>query len=545
MKKLIRISSFVLAFTMLFLLLVGCGGSNTGGNNTTSKAASSAAESTVQASTQPAEAAVAWDKSKNRKIVLSTIKDYYTTALQQIGKDYTALHPETEVEIQLIGSNDAYSQSFTTKINTDKSTAPDIIHTNLIVGNNEGDMINKGWLLPLDGLLDESNPYNGGQKVRDAFTDPFYLTSAVSTAGKVGYLPFDLVGVGFFYNKDIFDKAGLKAPETYEDFTAVLAALQKAGYQSPLGATGFLEFIGNSLADWGFRSLETSFLTLPGDAAYDEKAMSGNTNITYSPDNPTFDSAAIFNTEKILAYLDKNGVDNAVNKKIWETIKSVEQYCPAGWDQPDEGQTYNQFLAQKVPVFITGSWNVGKLVSDVSKLPDDKKFNWAVFKFPKFKDADPNFQGEPRGLLVPGHKLGLADKEDKDLSYRAADFLKYMYSPEIAAKIYDITLKSGELVQGPSLIKGVKLSDEINGYLDGFKVAGTMRWDLDLLRGKSTNADSPKFGAIKMQYVSGKIAYEQFIKEDGNIIKAYVEDQKKIQGFDLDPKTANKATEAK
>ena len=152
-----------------------------------------------------------------------------------------------------------------------------------------------------------------------------------------------------------------------------------------------------------------------------------------------------------------------------------------------------------------------------------------------------NFAGEPRGLLVAGHKLGLVDKGDKDLSDRAADFLKYMYSPNIAAKIYEITLKKGELVQGPSLIKGVKLSDEINGYLDGFKVSGTMKWDLGPLTGNVIKADEPKAAKIRGDYVAGKISYEENVKQSSVLTKNYIEDQKKSNGYDLDPKTADKA----
>lgn len=273
--------------------------------------------------------------------------------------------------------------------------------------------------------------------------------------------------------------------------------------------------------------------------------MSGNTKITYAADNAAFDSTAVFNQEKILVYMGKNGIDNPITKKIWETQQSIVKYCAPGWISPDDNQTYNQFLAQKVPVFVTGSWNVGKLVSDISKLSDDKKFKWAVFKFPKFKEADPNFQGEPRGLLVPGHQLGLVNKDDPDLSSRAADFLKYIYSPEIAAKIYDITIKNGELVQGPSLIKGVKLSDEINGYLDGFKVSGTMRFELFNMIGTFKKSDEPKAAALKYDYGNDKITYEKFIKGMGDLTKVYIEDQKKSQGYDLDPATLDKAPGAK
>lgn len=502
MNKILKATASVLALSMVLGALSGCG-----------------------------------EKANTTKVTMVTIKDYYTTALQKVAQEYNQQHPGTTVEVQVIGSNDAYSQNFITKISADKKTAPDIIHTNLIKGNSEGDMISKNWLLPLDELLDEENPYNEGKTVREGFTDEYYLSRAVSTVGKVGYLPFDHVGVGFFYNKSIFDKVGVEVPTTYEELDAVLTKLEEAGYQDPLGSTAHLTYIANSIADWGFRKIEPQFLTLPGDAAYDENTMAQNLNIQYSADDLSFDSNAIFNTEKILAYVNENGVDSEVTKKTWETTKTILKHCSAGWNNPDDGQTYNQFIAQKVPVFISGSWNVGSLVKDISMLSDDKKFEWGTFQFPGFGDNDPNFEGEPRGVLIAGHKLGITNKDDEKQAEAAKDFLKYLYSPEVASKVYSITIEKGELIQGPSLIKGVELSDELKSYLDGFEANGAMSGALTTLIGMVKAGDEAKMNALKYDYIEGNITYDEFIKEVNELTKAYIEDMKKTNNYDLNPAT--------
>ncbi len=470
-------------------------------------------------------------------VTMVTIKDYYTTALEQVAADYNKDHPDTKVQIQVIGSNETYSQNFITKVSTSKNTAPDIIHTNLIKGNSEGDMINKGWLLPLNDLLEEENPYNESRTVREGFTDEYYLARAVSSVGKVGYLPFDHVGIAFFYNKTIFDKEGITVPTTYEELDAALIKLEKAGYKDPLGATSHLSYIANSLADWGFRDMETDFLTLPGDAAYDEETMSQNLDVVYSPDDLDFDAEAIFNTEKILAYMYENGVDSPVTKKTWETTKKILEHCPEGWTNADDGQTYNQFIAQKVPVFISGSWNVGSIVKDISELPEDKKFEWSTFQFPSLAEEDPEFEGAPRGVLLAGHKLGIVDKGSSKQTEVAKDFLKYLYSPEVATNVYKITLENGELVQGPSLIDGVELSDELSSYLDGFEAAGAMTNQLAKLIGMNKAGDEALMNSVKYDYVEGKIDYDEFVKKTNEITKAYVEDMMKTNNYDLDPTT--------
>ena len=477
------------------------------------------------------------------KITLMTIKDYYTTALNEIAKDYNKKNPDTQIEIQVIGDNGTYSQNFITKITMDKKTAPDIIHTNLISGNSEGDMITKNWLLPLDDFLEEENPYNNGKKVKDAFTDPVFLTQAVSSVGKVGYLPFDCVSVGCYYNKTIFEANNIEVPATYEDFSRALEKLRQAGYKNPLGATAYVDWFGASLADWGFRKMETQFLTLPGDALYNEETMKANTEIVYDKDDPNFDVGAVFNDEKIVAYINGHGIENDVTKKIWETQKSLWKYCTDGWVTPDDGQTYNQFFAQKIPVFVSGSWEVGRIVKDQQKLAEDKKFEWGVFPFPVFETPDQNFEGQPRGLRVAGHKLGIVNKDDEEREKKAADFLKYMYSPEVASKIYKITLDKGELVQGPSLIEGVTFEDEVNEYMKGFECSGTMVNAMGKLAGAWSDTDTAIYNDYRLKYVSDEIDYDTFIAQISSLTRQYVENRKKTLGYDLDPATLDTANE--
>ena len=50
------------------------------------------------------------------------------------------------------------------------------------------------------------------------------------TPGKYYSVPFLMAPVVVFYNKDIFEKAGLKPPATWADFEAMLPVLKKAGY---------------------------------------------------------------------------------------------------------------------------------------------------------------------------------------------------------------------------------------------------------------------------------------------------------------------------
>lgn len=478
---------------------------------------------------------VKWDISKKRKIVLSTINQFYTTALKQVAKDYTALHPETTVEIEIIADGGTYAQNWKTKMAANRKTAADIIHTNLM--GDEAEFTTKGWFTALDGLINEQNPYNDNKKVRDAI-DAKYVNMAMNATGKTAHLPFDLVGLSLYYNKDIFKKVGIKAPTTYQELINVCQKLKDAGYENPIGATVFADWMKSSMMDSANRAMIEKMITLPGDGRWDEKAMASNLKVKYSPNNPDFDSMAIIDPEKALLVRRDFDRTSKSSKYIWETYKKVTKYFQQGFLSPDGVGVYNQFLAQRTPIYIDGSWTVGKLSFDVKKLMKDKRFNWATFPFPQL-DAAAGTSAKVRGLLVPGHKLGISQKNDKDLYYRAADFLKYMYSPKVAQKIYEITIDKGELVQGPPLVQGVKVSSEILGYLDGFKVAGSMRWEYgDLELGTTTQADAPKWSELFMNYVSDKITWDQFVQEKEKLIQNHIKEQQEKMGYDMDSKTA-------
>lgn len=116
---------------------------------------------------------------------------------------------------------------------------------------------------PLNDELDKPNPYvEGNKKWIDVFnSDYFTVDKVANTEGGVEAIPFNLVGVAVFYNKDAFAKAGIDAaPETFEDFIGACDALTDAGYipyamdNSELGVgwtMGALsaQFLAGSLAD--------------------------------------------------------------------------------------------------------------------------------------------------------------------------------------------------------------------------------------------------------------------------------------------------------
>lgn len=485
--------------------------------------------------------AAASEKKEQKTITFATITGYYSDGLNEAAAAYEKLHPETVVKIEIINDNATYKTNFNAKMAAGGDNAPDIVHTNLL-GGSSAELIKKSWLVKLNDFVNQPNPYNGDKTVFDGINSQYHKY-AFSAEGDIASLPFDLVGTGFFYNKDIFDKLELQEPKTWEELLDTSKKLQENGY-IPLAmsyAAGNLNWMKHAFIDWSSRSLYPEMLVLPGDARYDENIHSKNKEIKYDPNNTDFDYGAIFDPEKqVLAWKDKK-YDNAgpAERKWWLLLKELAQYYQPGFSTMNDQDVYQMFISQKAAMFWSGSWQVGAILTDQKKL-GDQSFKWGTFKFPGFSTPDPLFPGEPRGILTPGHTLSITMKADQEQIARAKDFLMYLYSPEVAQKVYMTTLDAGQYVQGPSLVEGVALPDEVMSYLNGFKVAGNMQYALkDASEGNSgLNPDiKTKNMANELKFYDNKITIDQFLDEKSKIASGYMEKYVQDNGYDLDPRT--------
>lgn len=156
--------------------------------------------------------------------------------------------------------------------------------------------------------------------------------------GKMFAVPFAAVSHGVYYNKDLFKKANISIPNTWEEFLLACDKLQKSG-TTP---------IANGLADeWDI--FETFFLgALPnyiGGAKERVKYEKGELKL---------------NNEKFI--------------KAFTAMRDVAKYCPRGFESVTYNDSQALFATGKAAMFIDGSWSVG-IYSDVA-------FDWGIFAIP-------------------------------------------------------------------------------------------------------------------------------------------------------------------
>ena len=145
-------------------------------------------------------------------------------------------------------------------------------------------------------------------------------------------LPLGLNVEGFWYNKELFEQAGVEVPETWDEFEEVLAKLQEAGIQ-PLTTGGSDK--------WGATRLINAYAVRTAGNDVMTKAANGEINYT---------------DEKLVAAADKLA-EWAEKGYFGEGITTVSM-----------GDAGSMLMTGKAAVFYNGSWFTQNLTDETQNL---------------------------------------------------------------------------------------------------------------------------------------------------------------------------------
>ncbi|UIK04553.1 ABC transporter substrate-binding protein [Neorhizobium galegae] len=145
----------------------------------------------------------------------------------QIAKDFEAKHPGVKVELQFL-ENQAFKAKLPTLLQS--NDAPSIFYSwggGVLKAQSE-----TGTLRPINAALDA----NGGEWRKSVNAS---AVDGLTFDGKVWASPFKSGLVSFYYNKELFKKAGVDASKiaTWDDFLGAVKALKQAGV-TPIAGGG-------------------------------------------------------------------------------------------------------------------------------------------------------------------------------------------------------------------------------------------------------------------------------------------------------------------
>lgn len=331
-----------------------------------------------------------------------------------------------------------------------------------IFENDQGWLISNlaKYLTPLDDYVKQPSYDIEGKTVLDTIL-PATATFSYQD-GNLMNLPFQPFGVMFFYNKDIFAKAGIeKSPETWEEFIAAGEKVKAAGYN-------FVTVDQDAYADlylgyYADRVKSCEFLT---------ETLADKTGNMWK--DPAWEQMA-----KDLGGLAANG--------LWSPQASANAY-PAGQQELATGTA---------AVYLNGTW----LPSEVAETagPD---FNWGQFAFPAVT-ADKNNYGN---IEAGAQALAInVNSKQKDLAF---ELLKVMVSNKFQTMMTETAGVPGITTVSPwpaSISEGFEV-------LKSAKKASP--WACNYYSDVATKVTIPLFkemlfGTIKPEEFTAKMADEQ------------------------------------
>lgn len=428
MKK--KIVSVLLCAAMVATMAVGCGGKKTDGDSGSSKGG---------------DKLVYWAMWSEDEPQAKVIKD----AIAKYTKD-----TGVKVDVQFKGRNgqrEGLQPALDAKQNID-------------LFDEDVNRVNGTWgkyLMDLEDMAKDYEAEHGNETLfkiaRNAYGQTHDGDDTLHT------IPYQPSIFGFFYNKTLFDKAGVEGvPTTWEEMDAACAKLKEAGITPITADDAYMtSFIGMHLARYigqdGVKSLVT------GEASND---------VTVTWDNPKVLAAA----ESFADFADKG----YFSKNI-----ATNKY-PAGQNQ--------EFAPGEAAIVICGSWLPNEAKESVA---DD--LEWGYFNYPSVPDGTDDSTANNIANQV------FAINKDSKMADEAFELITYITTGEFDKKMTEealcIPTDKANSDAWPTELAGVK---------EGFDATTTY---YDWAAGVESNNDlTPVLQQNTLDLAAGKIDAAGFIK---------------------------------
>jgi len=361
-----KILSVVMACSMV-LSLAACGG-NSSNPTTASTAGTTAAPKETQAQTEASTTTTAPAENSGDAVTLKwAIWDQDSTPYWSALKDaYEAQNNNVTIELIDLGSTD-YMTVLATQL-SGSTSAFDVVTVKDVPGY--ATLIQKNTIEPLDDYISAANIdlslYGGA-------------TDQITVDGKLYELPFRNDFWVLFYNKDLFDNAGIAYPTndmTFEEYDALARQVTSSDFGSAV--------YGAHYHTW--RSAVQLFGVLDGE----HSILSG----TYDFFKPYYEM--VLNQE-------------------------ADGICRSYTNLKTEGLHYSAaFSGGDVAMMNMGSWFIATMIANLQSGDYDGSLcgNWAIAKYPHAEGVEPGSTlGTITGIAV---STGACDKD------AAWDFVKFV-----------------------------------------------------------------------------------------------------------------------
>ncbi len=295
--------------------------------------------------------------------------------LNSMAEDFMELHPDIEVEVQYTGS---YNDTLNKLIAGIKAGTPPNVVQVYEIGTRS--MIDGQIAVPMQDMIDQDPDF-------DIATFMPQVLNYYRIDGKLYSMPFNSSNAILFYNKTMFEEAGLnpdKPPRNYEELKQACAALTEKDKNGNIVTSG----ITWNLHSWFFEQM----------LAMQDAPLVNNNNGRAAPP-----------TEALL--------DNEAGMKfmtLWNEL--TEKDYMINTKKEDWTGARKLFLSQKVGMLITSTSDVVAMMDGA----EENNFEVGAAFLPTPKDSPKG------GAIIGGGSLWLIDGNPDEETKAAWEFVKFM-----------------------------------------------------------------------------------------------------------------------
>ena len=301
------------------------------------------------------------------------INDPGKSLRQTIADEYTAAHPNVKINVTVL-ENEALKSALAVEMQA--GSPPDIFHS--WGGGVLAEQVAAGMAQPLDdAIADWVDTMNEG------------AMSVWQVDGVQYGIPYTFGLVGFWYNKDLFEQAGItEPPTTWDEFLADVQTLKDAGI-TPIALAG--QDMWPAMFYWAYLALRAG-----GQAAYEEAIATGDWS------GPAFLEAG----NQLKRLIDMEPFQEGFLAAIYNDQSAVM----------GNGNAAMELMGQWAPGAEAANSESGEGIDD--------SLGW--FPFPALEGG----AGLPTDIFGGGDGYAVG----RDAPPEAVDFLKYLNSEEVSER---------------------------------------------------------------------------------------------------------------
>jgi len=414
---------------------------------------------------------------------------------------------------------------------------PEWLGTQLAAGNIRPDVVSGNYqatyakYVNLDKFRFQTNPYTSRPWDEDLDWNFF---QEKNVRGEKVMIPTEAVHILWFYNKDIFDKAGVQPPTTWDELAAACEKIEAAVNIKCVGANYIWklnQWILEIYWDQYARDNIDIAKAQPGDYNYDEQ-LDGK--FKFDPTDVFMEGKYNKNFSRFYAAI-RDGKIKFDTPEMADLVAQLAKVFPkhASDSLFVDSTEYSQFLQQQVAVIIDGTWSLGGMTRDMASLTNLtaerakalgisetvklQPFQWSTFENPAMVGPLVKYPNVRSIESATGIYLSIVDKTAEQTEM-VLDFIMFAtsqpgYQSYVDGAMTDPLSPDGYSPSGPIMVNGVKAPEKYQTLMDNVKMMGNVENGLFLPQRLSAIESVDKQAMNDMKdALEGKITPEEYAK---------------------------------